>query len=66
MTEQSKGYQVEMRSYDDPRQWEPIGEVAEDAIFPSEDEAEEWIAENIIYREDEGATRDNYRIIEVL
>ena len=56
-------YRVDIRSYDDPRQWVPIGSELADSRFPSEAEAARWIEGNIAYRVGEGATRDDYRIV---
>ena len=55
-------YRIDIRSYDDPSSWEPIGSESVDSMFPSEAEAEDWIEGNIVYRVGEGATRDDYRI----
>jgi len=42
--------------------WEAVGEAVGDSEFETEQEAATWIAENILYRVDENATRGEYRI----
>ncbi len=53
-------YRVEMLERNG--NWEPVGNPVEDSDFPSMEEAEDWIAENIAYRVDENASRGEYRI----